>query len=222
MLKQTELIDKVLRIFDEEGLLNHLIVIGSWCIHFYKHGFPEGHLLPPLRTTDIEFDVSSLNRAPRKVDIPAVLNSLDFIVDFKGDGCITLVHSEITLEFLVPEKGRGESEPRKFPGFGINAAALRYLSLLEDEVVVIDYKGLKVRVPHPLNFALHKLIISERRTKAYKAKNDMVQGVAVWDMVVSMGLESRIRETFEQLKPKWKGHIRNALLKAGAIDRIAP
>lgn len=34
-------VDKVLEKMDKEGVLQHLIVVGSWCVYFYKHEFKD-------------------------------------------------------------------------------------------------------------------------------------------------------------------------------------
>lgn len=73
------------------------------------------------------------------------------------------MHPELIVEFLVPEKGWGTDKPYPISQFGMNAQALRFLDFLVENTIVSDSDGLRVRLPHPAAFGLHKLIISKRR-----------------------------------------------------------
>jgi hypothetical protein len=50
-----------------------------------------------------------------------------------------------------------------FPSLGINAQPLRYLDLLLQDTIAVDFQGIELCLPHPIRFALHKLIIAGRR-----------------------------------------------------------
>jgi len=51
------------------------------------------------------------------------------------------VHPELELEFLTPELGRGKNKPYELPKLHINAQGLRYLNLLQSNVLKIKYKN---------------------------------------------------------------------------------
>lgn len=185
MSNQNELVYKILQKLEKEGVLKYLIIVGSWCIYFYKHHFKEAELLPPIRTRDIEFDISQLKKSSRKVNIGHLLEDLGFVIDFQAsEGLIRFVHQDIIVEFLVPEKGKGRDVPYALPGYGINAQPIRFLNFLEEETINVNYKNLSIRVPNPAIFAIHKLIISQKRPSksAKKSENDIRQALAVWDM----------------------------------------
>lgn len=126
--EQPELVEEILKVLNEAELLNNLIFVGSWCIHFYRHHFHET-FLEPIRTTDIDIDVNLLLKVKHPVSIPDLLEPLDFEVKFAGDNFIFLVHPALKIEFLSPEKGRNRDKP------------LRFLELLEKEVITTHYKG---------------------------------------------------------------------------------
>ena len=65
---------------------------------------------------------------------------------------------ELIIELLVPEKGRGTDKPFLLPMLGFNAQPLRFLDLLSQNTITIDADGTPVTLPHPVNFAIHKLI----------------------------------------------------------------
>jgi len=186
MSDQRELVYNVLKKLEKEGVLKYLIVVGGWCVFFYRHHFKEAQMLPPIRTRDIEFDVSRLKKVFHKVDISATLKEMGFIEDFQAsEGFVRFLHQDIIIEFLAPETGRGQEGPYKLPGFGINAQTIRYLNFLEEEIIAVKYKDLSIIVPHPAIFAIHKLIVSERRPlkNIEKSANDVRQALAVLDML---------------------------------------
>ena len=131
MSEQYEVIDSVLRELNKEGLLEHFIIIGSWCIHFYRAHFGKTFAVSPLKTLDMDMNVSFLSRIKKNVDIPELLKPLGFDIQFYNDGSICLLHPAIKIEFLVPEKGRCADGPLKLSGFNITAQPLRFLNFLE-------------------------------------------------------------------------------------------
>jgi hypothetical protein len=208
---QSELVDRILGALSSEGLIEKFIVVGSWCMYFYKHRFGPALSLLPWRTRDIEFNISNLRRASRPVDVTALFQHLDFVISFSGKGFVVFEHPQLIVEFLVPEKGRGTDGPCEFRGFNINAQPLRFLSLLEDEVITIDYNGFPVRTPHPACFALHKLIISSKRTMPDKAQKDREQACAVWDMLVTLGESEKLSSVYSSMPRPWQKIVNKVL-----------
>jgi len=124
MEKQYDLCLEVLRRLNKAGVLNRLIIIGSWCIYFYKSYFSDVDYSSSIRTRDIDFVVPIPVKFRKKTDIPELLKDLGFIVDFHAKGYIRLNHPELIIEFLVPERGKGRDKPYPLPELGLNAIAL--------------------------------------------------------------------------------------------------
>jgi hypothetical protein len=80
---QYKLCLEIFKRFDQHGLLSHFV----------------------LRTRDIDFLIDKPGAIRTKVDIPDLLKDLGFIVSFTNNGFISLSHSDLILEFLVPENG---------------------------------------------------------------------------------------------------------------------
>ena len=212
MLNQLELIDQVLEVLNKKGILDNLIIVGSWCLYFYKHHFKEASSLANIRTLDIDIDVNLLRKKKIRIDIPELLNPLGFDIKFHSDDSIILIHPEIKMEFLVSEKGRPTDKPVKLPGFGITAQPLRWLDFLEEEIITVNYKNLHVKIPHPVRFAIHKLIISQRRRgKKGKHQKDIIQAFEVLNMLVMMNQKQKIIDIINTLTRKQKKLIRQAL-----------
>jgi len=220
MKKQFELIYKILKKLHEEEILDHILIIGSWSMHFYQHHFKEA-ILPPLRTEDIDIDANFLRKLKKTVDISKLLEDFGFEVRFHGDGSISFIREideeRFKIEFLVPEMGRPAHDPIKIKGFGISAQPLRWLDILEKDIITVDYNGLRVKVPHPARFAVHKLIISQRRRsgkgESPKVKKDIIQALSVTKMLSQMGRIKEIVDVVNKLSRKQKKLIKRALSK---------
>ena len=209
--KQYELCREVLRRLAQRGLLNNLILIGSWCLLFYKDYFQQSSYRAAIRTRDIDFLIPLPQRFAAKVDLYNLLQDLGFVINFKGQGgWITLQHPDLILEFLVPERGRGTHKPVPVPDLGINAQSLRFLDFLATDAICVRFHDLTVRVPHPANFALHKLIIASRR-QSDKGERDKSQAVQVLQALIKAREEATIRTRFGKVPAKWQTCIRKNL-----------
>lgn len=213
--EQNKLIDRVFKVLNKAGVLERLIVVGSWCVYFYVHHF-KYERISRLRTTDIDFDVDLLLKTKSNVvNIPNLLKSLNFEIQFAGDNSIFLVNPDLKIEFLASEIGRGTDKPLRLSGFGITVQPLRFLDMLRNEILTVNYKGMPVNVPHPVWFALHKLVISQRRMNKSdntgKIKKDITQAVNVLEMLVEINQEDKILETVEKITHKQRKLARQAL-----------
>lgn len=150
-------------------------------------------MLPPLRTRDIDLDVSGLAASGSTKDIPKLLAPLGLEAGFHADGSLHLSHQLLSVEFLVRESGKGTDAPFKLPGFGIVAQPLRYLDFVEQHSIVVDYEGFRIHLPNPARFAVHKLMVSQRRRRdRAKAPNDVRQALSVMSLLARMGKQQEI------------------------------
>ena len=209
---QYKLCIEILSRFDKAGILKNIVLIGSWCIPFYKNYFGDTKYLQQLKTRDVDFLVPEPHKIIEKVDIPKLLKDLGFVIGFKGQqGYIKLEHPDLIVEFLVPEKGRGIKRPVPLPMLGLNAQALRYLNFLTGSIITLAVEGMQIRLPHPVNFAFHKLIIYQLRGNPEKAKRDRETALRILEAVVEKGEKDLIQQTFEAIPVKWQKKILTGL-----------
>lgn len=78
--------------------------------------------------------------------------------------------------------------------------------------------GLELTLPHPINFAFQKLIISGRRAYEPKAVKDRLQAVEVLREVVSRGDAGKARSKFQKLPAGWRKAVLAGLKAAQADD----
>ena len=202
---QSKLCMDVLRRLQDSGVLHSMVIVGSWCVYFYKEYFKQSKYVPVIKTRDIDFLVPIPIKSSSKVNIPEILQDLGFIVGFQGrEGYVKLEHPELIVEFLVPERGRGSNKPYKIDQLGVNAQQLRYLDFLVDNTITITIEGLHLRLPHPAAYALHKFIIFKRRKKGDKHERDLEGALRVFHALVKRDKHDEIHRIFSALHKKWQ------------------
>lgn len=211
--KKYEICLEILRRFSAAGILNDIVLIGSWCLYFYKEYFTGVYFPPSIRTRDVDFLVPLPPKLKKKTDIPELLKDLGFIPEFMGpQGYLRLGHPELIVEFLVPERGRGSDKPYPLPQISLNAQPLRYLDFLAKNVIEINIDGLRVKLPHPVAFALHKLIILGRRIKQEKADKDRDQAFSLLHFVLKYDKPEKIKSIFNTMPQSWRRSIIKILI----------
>lgn len=221
MEKRYALFLEVLRRFQAAGLLKELILIGSWCQHFYRSYFAGMSYTPTIRTRDVDFLVPVPLRIKRKVDVEELLRDKGFVVTFSGGaGYMKLMHPELIVEFLVPEKGKGSDRPYPLSQLSMNAQPLRFLDYLLQNTIRMEAEGLKLNVPHPAAFALHKLIISARRTKEEKLVKDRKEALAVLTALVRKGDAGEIKSMFDRLPAGWRKRVLDVLTETDNVEMM--
>jgi len=121
------------------------------------------------------------------------------------------------VEFLTP--AFGEETIRDLPALGVKAQALNYLNFLIAEPIhaaAIYRSGVLVQVPRPERYAIHKLIVADRRRDgagSLKASKDREQAA----FLIAALAEDRpddLRRAYAaamDVGPRWREHIANAL-----------
>jgi hypothetical protein len=208
--KQYELCLEILRRFHRKNILNHFVLIGSWCVVFYKEYFVS---LPyinhtTLKTRDMDFLISKPDKIEQAVDITSLLKDLGFITAFRGPyGYIKHDHPDLIVEFLVPAKGKGSDKPYSVPKLGTNAEALRFLDFLSENTIKVKIEDFYLNLPHPVNFALHKLIVSQRRDKEDKAIKDRNIALEILKALINKEEAKLIDMVFKSMPRKWQKKV---------------
>lgn len=203
-------VGKILKVFSDNGLFEEGVeLIGSWCFQLYqKHlGAPRF----PLLTQDIDFLIPNPFRGQEHKDFLDQLSALGFSHSFRKDGSLYLWTADFKIEFITPNKGRGVDSAIFVKQLGLRAIPLRFVNFLLEDPITIKEGEIKVRVPKPVNFCLHKLIISSRRRKKEKLLKDLQHAVSV-SVIVPPG---EMLSTFKSLPRNWQKTIAGVLATAG-------
>lgn len=212
---QSELCVEVLRRFNQAGILEDVILIGSWCTPFYQSYFSGIKYSPTIRTRDVDFLIPHPRDVRANVNIPDLLKDLGFIIGYRGArGYMKLEHPDLVVEFLSPEKGKGTDKPISIPRLGVNAVALRFLNLLTENTIKVAVENFEVWLPHPANFALHKLIIFQRRSKEDKAAKDRNAAIKILRALIAKGEAETVKHVLDSMIPKWRKKVMKGLEEA--------
>lgn len=141
-------------------------------------------------------------------------------------------HSETMVEFLTP--AFGPEDVRPLPALGVSAQALNYLNFLIAEplhAVALYRSGVLVQVPRPERYAVHKLIVADRREAGpdrMKSRKDRAQAAFLVE-VLTEDRPDDLAEAFEDAcarGPRWRARIAASLARmpetAARLSTLAP
>lgn len=126
--------------------------------------------------------------------------------------------SQTLVEFLTPSFDAHE-ELRELAALGVSAQSLHFLNFLIADPIqaaAVYRDGVLIRLPRPERFAIHKLIVSDRRRDGpdgIKARKDLMQA----ELLMAVLAEDRPTDLFEAYEdamsrgPKWRERIDRTL-----------
>ena len=119
---------------------------------------------------------------------------------------------DISVSLLTPRRGKPDGTPRRIPALNAMAEPLRFLDYLLADIqpVAIPVRhGVLAKVPSPARFALHKLVVAQRRPVAFaeKARKDVAQASAILEVLLEdrPGDITIAKEAAQQTMPKQFG-----------------
>ena len=204
-------LQKFFRIITKEKLWEEGIeIIGSWCFMLYQKYLP----LPPypLRTQDIDILIP-LPYNGKNFDLYQALKQLGFQENFNPDNSTFFVGYGIKIEFLAPERGRESHKAPYIPPLGITPQLLRFMDILLKEKINLNIsRGIKIRVPSPASFFLHKILIADRRKEEGKREKDFRQVIHIGRYILQTEDERiKMLNIYTPFSPSWKKRIDNSL-----------
>lgn len=221
MASQSKLCREVLSRMRGAGLLDDLVLVGSWCLPAYRDYFSGTGRVRTLRTRDLDFLVPIPSKLRAKVDMVELLDDLGFITGHRGtQGYMILEHPELAVEFLVPERGRGTDRAVDLPMLGVNAQPLRFMDVALMSVIHAELHGITIRVPHPACFVLHRLLVAPRRRKKEGRLRDREIALHVMDLLRAKGETISVSTIFQTFPASWRKTIIRELREADREDLV--
>lgn len=208
-----------LKLLDDNNVLDHVIVTGSWAEYVYA----QGGVLPgynlTLRTIDMDFLVKNMRKPAEPVSIPMIAKSNGYSIshDLLLDTTKIFSPGGLEIEFLISQMGQGDTDILK-TNLGVNAQALRHMEGLVRHTLTVDLLGLKVQVPCPEMYVLHKIIINpDRKPEKQEKDRHSVTRLLPYISFDKLNLlydeltkkeKKRVREFFENYKEEVCGELR--------------
>jgi len=204
-----DLFHKMLIEFHAKGILNDVILIGSWVLPIYRHFFSNTPEIPILRTADVDFLIPNPPRISTKIDIPMILKEYDFEIQFSLLGNYTkFVHPDLEIEFFIPELGRSKSKAVIIKEFNITAQPLRYLHIVQNHILTVNYNDISIRVPEPAVFTLLKFLLTIKRKNDDKIKKDLKTAIELANFLLTKPEQiEKLKIIYEDMPKSWQNKI---------------
>ncbi|WBX84431.1 GSU2403 family nucleotidyltransferase fold protein [Sphingosinicella microcystinivorans] len=205
------------------------VLVGTTAFRFY-----EGELGLRLsfdqttRTQDI--DIASFERLSLAISDTVEPSLVDVFSDLDFTPVPGLDHNKTwrwkqsrgaaLVEFLTPSFDAEESL-RDLAALGVSAQSLHYLNYVLAEPIdaaAVYREGVLVKIPRPERFAIHKLIVADRRREgpdSFKSRKDLMQAeflIAVLAEDRPEDLQNACQNALER-GPRWRERIERSLTR---------
>lgn len=192
---------RFLRLLDGLGCLRHVMLIGSWAELLYCRAGLLGEFDPSIKTMDIDFLVRNMRRPVPEVQLLAEAKSQGYLVETDRLTDVTKLYSTkgLEIEFLIGKVGAG-LETSLRTNLGVTAQSRRHLEVLARHMVTVTYEGMKVNVPVPEAYVVHKMVVNKERGK--KQEKDAQAILRMWpfldqralgDVIAGLTRKERLR-----------------------------
>jgi hypothetical protein len=220
---------RVLEAVANAGLFQSgMILVGTAAYQTYA--CVVGHYLSSsaVTTEDADFLVVSFVGGG-EVDLASVLRRADPTFRAKmsqGDTLPKVFEADNSFQVeLLTKFGRGRRTPVPFEGLGVSAVALPFMEYLAEEsieAVALYGAGVLVRVPPPLRYAAHKLLIAQERSNrsAIKKVKDLVQARELIDIGIATN-RAEWEDVLSEVRgrgPKWRQNVNASLTEIGLLE----
>ena len=221
---------RVLEVIANAGLFQQgVLLIGTAAYQTYA--CPLGHYLSAggLMTNDADLLVASFVDQGEPKDIGAILSRAD--PTFRPamnleDKLPSIFRADDRFQVDVLTKyGRGRISPVQFKSLGCSAVALAFMEYLCEEsmeVVSLYGAGVLVRIPPPMRYAIHKLLIAPERSKhSVKQPKDLLQAAELLEIleVIEPDAVHDAMAAAKRRGPRWRRNIEQSLAGIAAIRR---
>jgi len=222
MEEKYKLLSTVMKELQEQGVLDGLVIVGSWCQYYYRILFDNASEIPLLRTTDIDFLVPNPSQFKTKVDVSGILNELGFDSDFDySTGLVKYVHPDLEIQFLTPALGRVKDRPYEIKELNINAEGLMYMKMLQDYKFTMTHKGISIWLPEPEAYALHKVLVSHKRKDPAKEEKDLMTAKNIGELCLEYEKRrERLKTIYGHMPKKWQKTV-SGILKQLSSDMFS-
>jgi len=124
-----------------------------------------------------------------------------------------MLEENMGIEILIEQKGSG-IDPVLETNLGVNAQALRNMSILSDNTTKANVLGYAITVPMPEAYIIHKMVINKERKE--KAEKDAESILNLFDHID----KDKLLKVYDELDAKSKGKVREFMSKKMKLDLV--
>lgn len=224
------ILGRVLEVLSNAGLFDRgMTLVGTAAYQTYA-GLV-GSYLPAaaLMTNDVDLSVSEFVAGEEEEHIQAILQRADpsFAPIWSANDRLPKMFrasNSFTVDILT-RFGRGRRSPVQIESLRCAAEALSFQEYLAEETmfaVALYGRGIRVRVPLPLRYAIHKLIVAQQREpRSPKRAKDLLQAREMIDIFLEIDDASLLDEldAARARGPAWRTAINASLTELGRYAR---
>ena len=168
---------QTIQAFKEIGLLQHVMIIGSWAEYIFPALF-NNDFVPNLRTRDIDFFYRNINLPNEKIPVVKKLKEIGYVYDEVNGISRFYKEDLLELEFLTRVLGAGTEGKTEIKPLGIFSEGLRVVNILanfprEIDVTAPDGKVYTLTVPEPAVYVIQKILTNPVRNPPEKKLKDI-------------------------------------------------
>jgi hypothetical protein len=218
----------VLDVIDEVGLLKTTVVVGTSAYLSYPAFV--GELLPQASLTTEDADIATMSLALTTDEGNESFETVLKRADPTFTGMLGLnprafpsrfrAKSGFTVDLLAPILRRDDPNPVAISGLHAAAATLQHLRWLIEhpiQAASLFASGQPIRIPQPARYAIHKLIIAQKRTSnVIKRQKDLAQAKALIGILKRrdpFALEDARDSAFAEGKEGWQVPVERSLME---------
>lgn len=196
-----------IKAFKEIGLLQHVMIIGSWAEYLFPSLF-ETDFMPNLKTRDVDFFYRNINIPKEKINVIQKLKDIGYVYD-EVDGISRFYKEDLLeLEFLTRVLGAGTEERMDIKPLGITSEGLRVINILSNFAREVDVTGSNgeeytITIPEPAVYVIQKILTNPiRKPQEKKAKDIAAVKELLYHIEKSTEHKIKLNEVYKTLSAK--------------------
>lgn len=170
---------RFIKLLSDNDCLEHVILIGSWAEYVYQESGLLKGFNSNIKTMDMDFLIKNLRKPLPEKNIAALARAEGYLVESDVLTGVTKIYDKagLEIEFLIGKKGAGVEQALK-TNLGVTAQTLRHMEVIIRNTIVVDYFNMKITVPMPEAYTIHKIVINQDR--GLKQKKDQMAISNIW------------------------------------------
>ena len=229
MLAPPLLIGRVLEVLSRADLFDRgLVLVGTHAFRLYPLHLGVTWPGAAFATNDVDISAAAFTDTNAPIDLTEILRGADpnLEVGWHPDNNLlpaSFRSGEVTIDILSKAK-RGGRSPVEVKPLGVAGKALPFQEYLTEQTfdaIALHGAGVRVKVPDPARYAVHKLIVSQRRDDHNpKVTKDLEQASALFAALRHVGLEHEIEDALDDARRRgrsWKSAVNAGLKATGAL-----
>lgn len=177
-IQQTEF-TKFIKLLHDNECLKYMVLVGSWAEYIYKETNMIKNFEPNIKTLDMDFLLINMRKPNPPKNLIDLARKENYIIQTdRLNGTTKILDKKgLEIEFLINKIGAGY-EPTVKTNLGVVAQSLRHMDILLRNKVEIEYYNMKVLVPLPEAYVIHKIVINNQRKE--KQEKDKLAICNLW------------------------------------------